>query len=191
MADLDGFEGEEVVATIKMDGEQTNLYRDGFHARSLDTPKHPSRDWLWGLFRRVGHQIPEAWRICGENLFAKHSIHYRNLKAYFLMFSVWNEDSVALSWKETVEWSELLGIPLVPVVYLGPWNHQVIHDLYQSEYDGDECEGYVVRVTKAIPYQAFRRVVGKYVRKSHVQTDEHWMRKPVVQNELSHKGSER
>ena len=83
------------------------MYRDGFHARSLDTPAHPSRDWLWGIHRQIGHDIPEGWRVCGENLYAKHSIAYRNLTAHFLVFGIWNEKAEALSWKDTLEWAQL------------------------------------------------------------------------------------
>lgn len=35
-----------VVITEKMDGENTTLYRDGLHARSLDSRHHPSRNWV-------------------------------------------------------------------------------------------------------------------------------------------------
>lgn len=184
MEDLSGFAGEDVVVTVKMDGEQTTLYRDGFHARSLETPSHPSRDWLWGLHRRIGHDIPDGWRICGENLYAKHSIHYRNLPAHFLMFSIWTEGNHALSWDETLEWADLLGIPVVRELYRGPWDEEKVRGLYSPEIDGDECEGYVIRVARTFGYREFPRVVGKYVRESHVHTHGHWMREAVVPNQI-------
>lgn len=184
MADTSGFEGQEVVATVKMDGEQTTMYRDGFHARSLDTPAHPSRDWLWGLHRRIGHDIPEGWRLCGENLYARHSIHYKNLPAHFLLFSIWNEKNISLSWDEMVMWAELLEIPIVPVLYRGPWDEALIRGLYRPDFNGDECEGYVVRVTRTFAYREFPNVIGKFVRAQHVHTHGHWMREAVVPNGL-------
>ena len=42
---LDGLVGREVVVTEKMDGENTTMYVDHIHARSLDSRHHPSRDW--------------------------------------------------------------------------------------------------------------------------------------------------
>jgi len=33
----DHFHGKQVVVTIKMDGENTSIYNDGVHARSLDS----------------------------------------------------------------------------------------------------------------------------------------------------------
>lgn len=184
MTDVSCFEGQDVVVTVKMDGEQTTMYQDGFHARSLDTPSHPSRDWLWGLHRRIGYQVPAGWRLCGENLFAKHSIHYKNLPAHFLVFSIWNERNEALSWDDTVQYAGVLDLLTVPVLYRGPWNESLIRDLYRPTFEGDPCEGYVVRVTRSFQYREFPRVVGKFVREGHVTTDGHWKTKPVVPNEV-------
>lgn len=181
---LEGFEDQEIVATVKMDGEQTSMYRDGFHARSIDTASHPSRDWLWGLHRQIGHEIPPGWRICGENLFAKHSIHYLNLPAHFLVFSVWNEKNEALPWAETEIWCELLGLRVVPILYKGIWDEARVKALELDAYNGDPCEGYVVRVARGFAYREFKDVVAKYVRKNHVHTHAHWMREAVVPNRL-------
>jgi hypothetical protein len=37
---------QDVVVTEKRDGENTTLYRDYLHARSLDSSSHVSRNWL-------------------------------------------------------------------------------------------------------------------------------------------------
>jgi len=181
---LSGFEGQEVVVTVKMDGEQTSMCRDGFHARSLDTPAHPSRDWLWGLHRQIGYQLPEGWRLCGENVYARHSIHYKNLQAHFLLFSIWNEKNEALSWDDTLVYAEILGLKTVPTLYRGLWDEKLIRELYKPMYDGDECEGHVVRVARSFGFREFRNVVCKYVRAGHVNPDGHWKAKPVVVNGL-------
>ncbi|MEL7307213.1 MAG: RNA ligase family protein, partial [Pseudomonadota bacterium] len=39
--------------------------------------------------------------MCGENLYARHSISYNNLPSYFMAFSVWNELNQCLSWQDT------------------------------------------------------------------------------------------
>jgi hypothetical protein len=182
MESLAWFQGEEVVVTVKMDGEQTSLYRDGFHARSLDTPSHPSRDWLWGLHRQVGHDIPEGWRITGENLYAMHSIHYRNLKAAFMAFGMWDEKNLCLSWDDTELYAATLGLKTVDVLYRGIWNEAVVKALEVPSHNGDPCEGYVCRVSRAFAFKEFKSVVGKSVRKDHVHTHGHWMREAVVPN---------
>lgn len=68
------FDGKEVVVTEKMDGENTTMYRDYIHARSVDGRSHPSRAWVKQLHGRICFDIPEGWRFCGENMYAQHSI---------------------------------------------------------------------------------------------------------------------
>jgi len=177
---LDGFIGSEVIVTEKMDGENTTLYRDYFHARSIDGPSHESQSWARALQARIGWQIPEGWRVCGENLFAKHSIHYDKLDSYFMAFSIWNDRNRCLSWDDTVTWLDLLGLKPVPVLFRGTWNEKLIRTF--DSLAGKEREGYVVRVAREFGFTEFRQVVGKYVRAGHVQTSHGWKRQRIVQN---------
>ena len=89
--------GREVVVTEKLDGENTTMYTDYIHARSLDSHHHPSRDWVKQLHGEIGYKIPVGWRVCGENMYARHSIVYYDLTTYFYGFSIWDETNTALS----------------------------------------------------------------------------------------------
>jgi hypothetical protein len=181
----DMFVGKEVVVLEKYDGENSNLYSDYFHARSIDSPHHDSRNWIKGFHGQIRHLIPKDWRICGENLYAKHSIHYKNLESYFMVFSVWFEDNITLSWEATVKFCSNIGLQTVPVLYKGIWNEEVIKNLYTpTKENGDEMEGFVVRNAGAFHYDDFASNVAKYVRKGHVQTDEFWRNQKIVPNEL-------
>ena len=181
------FKGKEVVVTVKHDGENTSLYRDYLHARSLEYAPHPSRSWVKALHGRMGYDIPEGWRVCGENVYAKHSIHYHHLRDWFLAFSVWNERNVCLSWDETVEWASLLGLTTVPVLWRGVWEaEEQVRGLYHPIFEGDPCEGYVVRLAGPFHYREFRRSVAKYVRKGHVATQAFWMQQKIEVNEVNH-----
>lgn len=131
------------------------------------------------------HNIPEGWRVCGENLYAKHSILYKNLKDYFLAFSVWDDKNNCLSWDDTVEWCSLLEIEMVPTLYRGIWDKDRIQSLYSEEFEGDECEGYVVRIASSFPYSGFRHSVAKFVRENHVRTQAFWLHKQIEKNNLS------
>jgi hypothetical protein len=176
------FQDRQVVVTEKMDGENTSLYRDGMHARSLDSRHHPSRDWVKAWHGSIAHEIPEGWRFCGENLYARHSVAYDALQSYFYLFSVWNEQNDCLSWEETQEWAVLLGCPCPPVLYQGTWQPTLIQ---QITVDPVVSEGYVVRVTERFPYEAFPKSVAKWVRPNHVQTDQHWMHAQIIPNALA------
>ncbi|KDP84393.1 MULTISPECIES: RNA ligase family protein [Cupriavidus] len=171
---LDAFHGRRVIVTSKMDGENTSLYRTGMHARSLDSRHHPGREWLKGFWGAMRMDIPDRWRVCGENLFATHSIRYRDLASFFPGFSVWNARNVCLGCEETVEWFALLGIEPVPVLYDGKFDAAAIQALWR-ESEREWTEGYVIRVADEIRHTDFRRCVAKFVRSGHVQTDERWM----------------
>ncbi len=179
------FHGREVVVTEKLDGENTSLYREGIHARSLDSRHHPSRDWVKAWHATIRHDIPDGWRLCGENLYAQHSVRYEALESYFYLFSIWDESNRCLSWDVTCEWAALLGCPVPLVLYRGLWDTKRVRAI---EVDTRITEGYVVRMTDGFAYADFARSVGKWVRPQHVQTDEHWMYAPVVPNRLRSSG---
>lgn len=177
------FETRGVVVTEKMDGENTTLYSDYIHARSIDYSSHISRDRAKSIWASIAHDIPVGYRICAENVYARHSIHYKNLSGFLLMFSMWERDT-CLSWDVTCEWAELLGLPMVPVLYQGAWNEAKIKKLARDVVNRGG-EGIVVRIPGPFSYTNFPRCVGKYVRQDHVQTHGHWMRQLVVTNELA------
>jgi len=108
---LAGPTGREVVVTEKLDGENTTLYADGLHARSPDSAHHPSRAWVKALHGRIARLIPPGWRVCGENVYARHSIPYEDLESWFHAFSVWDGDR-CLDWDSTVRFARRLGVPV-------------------------------------------------------------------------------
>ncbi len=181
--DLAGLVGRRVVITEKLDGENTTLYRDGLHARSLDSAHHPSRAWIKALHGRVAGRIPEGWRICGENLFARHSIAYDDLDGYFYGFSVWDGER-CLDWESTVRFLRSIGIPTPRVLFRGTFDGEERTLGKAFRLDLNRQEGYVVRVEEGFAFGEFGSRVAKWVRPSHVQTDTHWMFASVVPNGL-------
>jgi hypothetical protein len=183
LTDLSCFNGKRVIVTKKMDGENTTMYSNHIHARSLDSKGGVDRDWVKTLWAGLAHNIPENWRICGENLWAKHSIHYTDLPSYFMGFSVWNEYNTCLGWDDTLQYFELLGIDPVPVMYDFIWDEDKIRKIH-TELLNDKDEGFVVRNADCFHYDQFQHNVVKYVRKGHVQTDTHWRTQSFVPNVL-------
>ncbi|MET9881959.1 RNA ligase family protein [Streptomyces sp. NPDC006430] len=177
---LAGLTGREVVVTEKLDGENTTLYRDGSHARSLDSGHHPSRAWVKGLQSRIGAGIPAGLRVCGENLYARHSLGYEDLDSWFYGFSVWDGEH-CLDWDRTVRILHGLGVPTPRVLWRGVFDERALRRL---RLDTTRQEGYVVRTVAGFARADFGRCVAKWVRGGHVQTDTHWMYAPVVANGL-------
>jgi hypothetical protein len=182
------FAGREIVVTEKMDGENTTVYADGYlHARSIDSSNHPSRNWAKAqVAPALLGNLPAGWRVCGENLYAKHSLGYEALPTYFMVFAIYDEQNRCLSWDETVEWCELLGLTPVPVLYRGPWDEAAVRACYTGKSQcGAEGEGYVVRVAGSFAYGEFSSSVAKFVRANHVvEGSEHWAHAALVPNRL-------
>jgi len=131
---MDAFQGQRVIVTVKADGENTNCYNDRVHARSIDSGDHVSRHWMKAFHASIKHDIPEGWRICGENCYALHSIYYNGLPSYFLAFGIYNEKNTCLSWDDTVEFCELLNIHTVPVIYDGVYDAEKIQEAYDDNF---------------------------------------------------------
>lgn len=185
------FENKQIIITAKLDGENTTLYNDYLHARSINSGKHPSRKWITELWSQIKHEIPEGWRICGENMYAEHTIHYKNLKSYFYMFSIWNEKNECLSWKESCDYAEILGLMHVPILYEGVWDEKLIKNLYKiekgkkfMEINNDGCEGYVARLADNFTYSDFKKSVAKFVSNSFEIKHGHWTQN-FIKNELN------
>lgn len=184
------FHCQALTITEKMDGENTSMYNDHIHARSIDSNHHPSRNWVKRYHSELKNDIPDRWRICGENMFARHSISYDNLDSYFYGFAIYNEHNICLSIQETLEWFSLLGIQHVPIIsyymsYNNEWNF-IIQD-YAEQAVKDGKEGIVIRKSNAFHYDDFNKNVAKYVRANHVQTDKHWMHSEIEANKLCQK----
>lgn len=181
-----------LVHTEKLDGENNCLSRHGVFARSHAAPT--TSPWTrelrerWELMKNDLGDI----EIFGENLYAVHSIEYRKLETHFYVFAVRQLDKW-LSWEEVKFYAALFDFPTAPqlkteaVKDLTPASlQQEVISLAQEpsvfkSHDartGEACtrEGVVTRNIGEYPVSEFAHNVFKYVRKGHVQTDEHWTR---------------
>ncbi len=186
LEDLHSFDGKTVAITVKYDGENASLYRDGYHARSLDSRHHESRCWIKSLHASIKHSIPEGWRVCGENLYAQHSIKYKSLESYFYVFNVWNENNVCLSWQDTLQFCMDRGLTHVETVELTTIRNgdfSIVEDIFAQQISKGQ-EGIVIRNVESFHYNDFQKNLAKMVRASHIQTSSHWMSQAVVPNKL-------
>ncbi len=173
--------GNLYVATEKMDGECTTIYPDGFcHARSVSSGYHPSRTWVKQFAASIGFKIPTDHRICGENVYAKHSVPYSNLSSFFLGFNIWHDD-IMIPWDNTLELFKSIGISSVPVVWKGTLSPEIIEELW-NQVDTEVSEGLVFRPVGSVSLSEFPEQVFKLVRPDHVQSDKHWMHQEVITN---------
>ena len=71
------FHGKRVIVTRKMDGENTSIYGDGLHARSIDGRNHPSRDWVKNFWSTIAGDIPRQTNIGWQT--DKHKQHIQDI----------------------------------------------------------------------------------------------------------------
>lgn len=180
------FHGRRVIVTEKMDGENTTMYPDHIHARSVDSKNDPSRNYVKRMWAAICGDIPENWRICGENLYERHSLHYTDLTSYFMGFSIWDETNHRIAYDDFVEWMELFDLQRAPVLYDGIYDEELIKALPKTlGWNMDEHEGYVITVADRMHYSEFRHLVAKFVRADHVTEDVHVRsRRVLVPNRL-------
>lgn len=210
--EVEPFVDVPLVVTIKMDGGNAMLVRDGenpVRARNGRYADHQSFDMLKQLYweRGLYEEIPEHIQVFGEWLYAKHSIHYGcscdppcedvgpGLDAYFQVFGVYDTRyDLWLSWPETERWAGRIGFPTTPVIdhstSLDQSMFEADHELYEvlptlanSAVEAGH-EGIIVRSKFPFHYGQFGQRLGKYVREGHVDPGEdHWKHRPLVQNE--------
>ena len=102
--------------------------------------------------------IPNGWRVCGENMFAKHTIGYDELKSFFLAFSIWSHNDICLNWSQFEAYCKVIGVQHVHVLYRGKWNEKKVKQLIKSD---DYEEGFVVRIEEQFHIDDFSTSVAK------------------------------
>lgn len=184
---LKKFIGREVILSVKMDGENTTLTNEHYYARSIDSVYNWTRAWVSRMHSYLKLDIPEGFKFVGENLFAQHSIRYEGLKGYFYLFSVWEDiegkEDYCLPYDTVCEYAELLDLPMPEVLYRGVFDEKIIRKI-ASEMDLTTMEGFVCRITDGFSRSEFKDCVAKFVRKGHVQTDQHWLKNAVQNGKL-------
>lgn len=184
LKNIDFFYNKEVVVLEKLDGENSSLYSDYLHARSLDSRHNFTRDWLKKMHSILRFDIPKNYQFCGENLWGEHSIRYPDgyLSGYFYLFAIWdNLNDFSLNYDDVLEFAELLDLPTPKILYRGIWDENLLKSI-ADKMDTNLMEGYVVRTVEGFKRSHFKNHVAKFVRANHVQTDAvHWL-KNVKQN---------
>jgi len=185
-----------LIVLTKMDGGNTLIDENGTGARNTIASDHPSFDKLKS--RQLSINIIPGFQLHGENLYAKHSIHYRcelALTDDFMLFAVYYKPfHMWLGWSAVEVWANVLKVPTVPVVErLRENNKAILHDRLNKigkRLVSQGHEGFVVRSEYPFYYGHFKDNLAKYVRKQHVQTETHWSNQPMVKNEIKVKGNE-
>lgn len=166
----------ELVVTEKMDGSNYTMTRSTCFGRSVDARSNHWDNYVKSLWAGINYLIPEGWRVTGENMYARKSVSYDNLPGVFLVFGVWDEQDNLLSWDNICQYSELLDLPVVRLLYRGH-DFDEASKAWGNSLNDEISEGFVMRHAEKIPGDKFSERVAKYVRANHVRTEDTWRRR--------------
>lgn len=193
LKDVSGLVGVEIVITEKCDGSNLTYTRTAVYSRSHSGPPgHPSFHIAKATHAQIAHLLSEGLSVFCEYCYAVHSIAYGALPSYSLVFGVRDDvENVWWDWDMTTIQAESLGLPTVPLLFRGAVRSEdELRDLTvrlsnEPSALGGAREGVVVRRAGQFKDAEFPKSLGKWVRKDHVQTDEHWMHQAITPQKLA------
>ena len=110
--DISAFFNKDLVITEKLDSENTVMTNQTIHARSEEGYGKPWQTYLKKQWAAIRANIPNNFHICGENMYAVHSIEYDILPSAFFIFGICHRtifENIWLSWEDVVIYATLLG----------------------------------------------------------------------------------
>lgn len=198
----------KIVHTEKLDGENTCISKLGVFARSHAAPtRHRWADYLKIKWDMIKNDLGDL-EIFGENCYAIHSIKYIDLPDHFFVFRIRNKDKWLSweETKFYAALLDLSTVPVIRTDrmdelrnYDNPkteYEERILSDVTAESKFGSvdnglfnpktgervvqrcRMEGIVSSNVEEYRVSEFKMNVFKYVRKDHVQTDEHWSRSP-------------
>jgi hypothetical protein len=180
LGSVDQFLSKKIVITEKLDGSNTALTKEGVYGRShADFTRNAWDQKSWELWNIIKNDLSEGVYLFGEGMYGIHSIEYSNLDSYFYIFGV-RDNGLWLSWDDVEEYSYILNIPTVPVLFKGiidvesEFNLLIDRLVSSKSILGGDREGVVIRTYDSFDNDEFMNNVGKWVRKGHVTTGVHW-----------------
>ena len=161
---------------------------------------HPQYDLFkqWTAVKRgvVEARLEDRYILCGEWVYARHSVHYRQLPHYFFEFDIYDKEEEAfLSLEKRLSLIEGAGIETVPVLHQGVIGKKAREELIGPSLFDSVFENPVTRRTDNLMEGLYLRteaagaVAGraKFVRPEFVEKvkqSTHWQHQAMVPNLL-------
>jgi RNA ligase len=198
---------ESLIVEEKIDGTNVGIHftADGTmvlqcRGHLITQGMHPQYDlfkqWTAGKRCVFEERLEDRFILFGEWVYAKHSVHYRQLPHYFFEFDIYDKDQETfLTLEQRLTLIEGTGIETVPVLHRGAIGKDGLEELigpslFDSEFDNpitkriDKLmEGLYLRT------EAAESVIGraKFVRPEFVEKvkqSTHWQHQAMIPNIL-------
>lgn len=198
---------ESLIVEEKIDGTNVGIHftSDGkmvlqCRGHLITQGMHPQYDlfkqWTTVKRSRIEERLEDRYILFGEWLYARHSVHYRQLPHYFFEFDIYDKEQEAfLSLEQRLTLIDGTGIETVPVLHRGAIGKKELAALigpswFDSEFDNpmtgrtdNLMEGLYLRVEAAgVVAGRAKFVRPEFVEK--VKQSEHWQHQAMVPNIL-------
>jgi len=196
-----------LIVEEKLDGTNVGIHFTGQGAMVLQCRghlitegMHPQYDLFkqWGAVKRpvLEDRLSDRFILFGEWLYARHSVHYRQLPHYFFEFDIYDKQSeFFLSLERRLALLEGTGIHTVPVLHVGALDREKLGALIGSSRFDSEFENPLTKRKDHLMEGLYLRteahgvVTGraKFVRPEFVEKvkqSEHWQYQTMTVNRL-------
>ncbi len=198
---------ESLIVEEKVDGTNVGIHfaADGKMALQcrghlITEGMHPQYDLFkqWAVVKRptLEDTLLDQFILFGEWLYARHSIHYRQLPHYFFEFDIYDKEARAfLSLERRLACLEGTGITTVPVVHTGSCPRERLAALIGPSRFDSQFENPLTRRTDNLMEGLYLRTEAggvvsrraKFVRPEFVEKvkqSEHWQHQALTPNQL-------
>ncbi len=190
-------DGTNVGIHFQKDGEMIlqcrgHLITEGMHSQ-YDLFKH----WVSVKRHELERRLENRFILFGEWVYARHSIHYRQLKHFFFEFDIYDKQRQAfLDLKQRLTLLAGSGIQTVPTIHSGSLERSKLEGLIGPSLFGSQFDNPLTNQTDNLMEGLYLRteadgiVTGraKFVRPEFVEKiklSSHWQHQMMVPNELA------
>jgi RNA ligase (TIGR02306 family) len=155
---LDELKGKQVYISIKMDGSSCTFYKKdgvfGVTSRKVDLlPDESNSFWKMAYQYKIEEKLKNFDNFALQGEVFGPGIQGNKMGAAtisFNLFNVWNiAEMKYLGFSDLLAWGNALGLPIVPIIYKGEFNHtleSIIALANEQRYaNGNPAEGIVIR----------------------------------------------
>lgn len=189
-------DGTNVGIHFESSGEMVLQCRGHLITEGMHPQYDPFKQWAAVKHHTLEERLVDRFILFGEWLYARHSVHYRQLSHYFFEFDIYDKQSEQfLDLQQRLDLINGLGIETVPVVHSGSLKRDQLAALIGPTQFDSQFENPVTRRTDNLMEGLYLRteadgvVTGraKFVRPEFVEKvkqSTHWQHQAMVPNLL-------
>lgn len=198
---------ESLIIEEKLDGTNVGIHfqPDGemvlqCRGHLITEGMHPQYDLFkqWGAVKRYAleDRLADQYILFGEWLYARHSVHYRQLSHYFFEFDIYDKEAEAfLTLEQRLKLLEGIGIETVPLVQTGKVRRDDLESLIGPSQFDSQFENPMTKRTDNLMEGLYLRTEAdgvvsgraKFVRPEFVEKvkqSTHWQHQQMMPNLL-------